>query len=193
MPFLVLYGRDPPHLVYYGKVKTVVGTVEQYLEERDRMLQELKRNLLKAQQQMKTHADGYRRNENFAAGDRVYLKLRPYQQRTVARQVNEKLAPRYFGPFEVLEKIGLVAYRLLLPNTARIHNVFHVSQLKHAIGNRVATPNLPAILTEEMEVLLQPEVVEGVREGGRDKEVLTRWQGLPEYEATWEEFVVLNG
>lgn len=49
-PFRVLYGRDPPHLVYYGKTKTVVGMVKQYLEERDRVLKELKVHMFKAQQ-----------------------------------------------------------------------------------------------------------------------------------------------
>ncbi|KAL6547259.1 hypothetical protein OROMI_022980 [Orobanche minor] len=149
--------------------------------------------MFKAQQQMKKQVDAHRREESFAVGDRVYLKLRPYRQRTLARRVNEKLAPRYFGPFEVEEKIGHVAYRLLLPDTARIHNVFHVSQLKRAIGNRVATPHLPATLTEEMEVLLQPEAVEGVREGTKGTEVLIRWRDLPDFEATWEEYDMLNG
>lgn len=135
---------------------------------------------------MKKNVDAHRREESFDIGDQVYLKLRPYRQRTVARRVNEKLAPRYFGPFEVIEKIGHVAYRLLLPETARIHAVFHVSQLKRAIGDRVVVPHLPATLTEGMEVILQPDVVEGVREGVKGREVLVRWKDLPKYEATWE-------
>lgn len=191
-PFRVLYGRDPPHLLHYGNVPTPVSTVDQYLLERDQVLQELRGYLFRAQQLMKTRADEHRRDVQFAVGDWAYLKLKPYRQRSVAQRRNEKLALRFFGPFEVLEKIGKVAYRLKLPASARIHDVLHVSQLRRAIGNRVAAPQLPATLTEEMEVLLQPNRVEGVRDGTRGPEVLIRWKDLPEYEATWEPFEAIN-
>ena len=178
----------PPHLVYYGSLKTPVSSVDQYLEERDQMLDTLRRQLLRAQQAMKTKADGHRREVHYQVGVQVYLKLQPYRQRTVVKRRNEKLAPRFFGPFEVLAKIGKLAYRVKLPNTARIHNVFHVSQLNLAIGTREASLQLPATLTEEMEVVLQPDQVEGVRKGVDGKEVLIRWKDLPEYDATWEPF-----
>lgn len=158
--------------------------MEEYLEERDLMMGELKKYLLHAQQLMKIKADKHRREEEFVVGDRVFLKLQPYRQRTVARRPNEKLAPRYFGPFEVLERIGRVAYRLRLPDSARIHDVFHISQLKKAVGNHLVLPQLPSTLTADMEVLLEPAQIEGVREGASGQEVLIRWKDLPSYEAT---------
>ncbi|KAJ9536303.1 hypothetical protein OSB04_un000512 [Centaurea solstitialis] len=187
-PFRILYGRDSPHLVYYGSQRTSLGTVEEYLEERDVVLRDLKEYLMRAQQLMKANADKRRKDEEFTVGERLFLKLQPYRQHSVARRVNEKLSPRYFGPFEVLKRIGRVAYRLKLPDSSKIHDVFHVSQLKKAIGNHLALPSLPATLTADMEVLLQPERVEGVREGTSGREVLIRWKDLPTYEATWERF-----
>ncbi|KAI0497126.1 hypothetical protein KFK09_023454 [Dendrobium nobile] len=188
-PFKVLYGRDPPHLVHFGSSSTPVSSVEEYLEERDRVLEELKRHLLRAQQIMKKQADGHRKDIQFAAGERVFLKLRPYRQKTVANRRNEKLAPRYFGPYEVLEKIGSVAYRLKLPPSATIHPVFHVSQLRKAIGEYTANSELPATLTEDLEVILEPMELKGVRQKeDKTKEVLIQWKNLPDYEATWEPY-----
>lgn len=112
---------------------------------------------------MKAQADGKRRDVQFVVGELVYLKLRRYRQGTVARRFNAKLAPKFYGPFEILEKIGAVAYRLKLPASAAIHPVFHVSQLKKAIGAQESAPELPKGLTDDMEVLLEPEEVLGTR------------------------------
>lgn len=79
------------------------------------MLDELKFHLVRAQEKMKMVADKHRRDIQFEVGDLVYIKLRPYHLRTLARKPNEKLGPKYFGPFEVIKLIGPMAYRLQLP------------------------------------------------------------------------------
>ena len=57
---------------------------------------------------MKDQADKKRRDVTFQIGDFVYVKLRPYRQLSVASRINQKLSPRFFGPFEILDKIGTV-------------------------------------------------------------------------------------
>lgn len=89
------------------------------------------------QHRMKKYADQGQRNLEFQKGDMVYLKLWPYCQRSLARHINEKLSPIYFRPYELVQKIGQVAYKLDLPKTAAIHPVFNVSLLKKAIGDTI--------------------------------------------------------
>lgn len=72
-------------------------------------------------------------------GDWVLLKLQPHRQVTIRQGKQNKFSPKYYGPFEVIEKIGAVAYRLSLPEQSQIHNVFHVSQLKERRGERQAS------------------------------------------------------
>ena len=66
-------------------------------------------------------------------GERVFLKLQPFKQKTMHKKLG-KLGPKFYGPFKVLKKIRAVAYKLELAEEANIHLVFHVSCLKAKIG-----------------------------------------------------------
>jgi hypothetical protein len=67
--------------------------------------------------------------------DMVYLKLQPHIQSSMAPRSNHKLSFRYYGPFKILQRVGVVAYKLQLPPEAKIHPVVHVSQLKQHLAN----------------------------------------------------------
>jgi hypothetical protein len=84
---------------------------------------------------MKKYADLKRSERSFLVGDWVYLKLQLYRQVSVKESGNsKKLKPKFYGPFEVLTKVGNVAYHLNLPPGSLIYFVFHVSQLKKRVG-----------------------------------------------------------
>ena len=93
----------------------------------------------------------------------MYLKLQLYRRRSLARSTNEKLAPRYFGPYSIIQRIGTVAYKLELPKSSSIHTVFHDSQLKKALGEGVNSQPLPPMLSAELEWLVEPKMVLAVR------------------------------
>lgn len=89
-------------------------------------------------------------------GDWVYLKLQPYRQQTIAIRTSLKLCSQYFGPFQVVERIGSVAYKLKLPDHSKVHPVFHVSLLKKHVGNMpITTINLPEYNQDDI-VPLEP-------------------------------------
>ena len=75
----------------------------------------------------------HRRPLEFESGDHVFLKVSPMKG-VVRLRARGKLSPRYVGPFEVLERVGEVAYKIALPPALeKIHNVFHISQLRRYI------------------------------------------------------------
>ena len=78
---------------------------------------------------MKNHADKKRSFREFQVGGKVFLKLQPYVQTSVALRANHKLSFKDYGPYPVIERINEVAYKLQLPPQAAVHPVFHVSQL----------------------------------------------------------------
>ncbi|KAA0045026.1 Transposon Ty3-G Gag-Pol polyprotein [Cucumis melo var. makuwa] len=111
-PFQVAYGRKPPSLLSYGDGETINSTVDEQLRERDIALGALRKHLRLAQDQMKKYADPKRRDVEYQVGDLVFLRIRPYRQLSLRRKRNEKLSPKFFRPYKILETVGSVAYKL---------------------------------------------------------------------------------
>jgi hypothetical protein len=136
---------------------------------------------------MKSQADKGRTERVFEAGDKVFLKLQPYLQSSVAFRANHKLAFKFYGPFEIEQKVGTVAYKLKLPANSLIHPVIHVSQLKKCVpSNRVEAAELP----DEPPDFQEPEKILARRSrslgSSTVREGLIRWTGMADTLATWE-------
>jgi hypothetical protein len=94
----------------------------------DQMIK-IKHNLKATQDRQKSYADSKRTHREFKVGDHVFLKVKTNRS-SLKLGSCAKLASRFCGPFEILERIGPVAYMLALPTSMTVHNVFHVSLLK---------------------------------------------------------------
>lgn len=187
-PYEAVYGQPPPIHLPYLAGESKVQVVAKCLEEREKMMLILKFHLLRAQHRMKQMADKHRSERSFEIGDWVFLKLQPYRQQTVVNRSSQKLSPKYFGPYKVIDKFGPVAYKLELPTSSQIHPVFHVSQLKKLVGNVTTTTQLPSViyeaLTKTPESILERKMVQ--RKGQAATMVLVKWENQLEEEATWE-------
>ncbi|KAH9770474.1 hypothetical protein KPL71_012393 [Citrus sinensis] len=189
-PFQALYGRPPPSVSRYIPGSSNVHEVDKELMSRDDLLKLLKQNLEMAKNRMKQQADRHRRDVQFDIGDLVYLKLQPFRQQSVFKRANQKLASKYYGPFPIIEKIGVSAYKLQLPEGTKIHPVFHVSCLKKRIGDGEVPLYTTPPVSDDGILELQPATVKDFRwvkrTGKLHMEVLVHWSHLPEEEATWE-------
>jgi hypothetical protein len=190
-PFQALYGYAPQPISTYVPGSTAVEAVDSQLQTRDKLLALLKRNLQVAQARMKGFYDKKHTERSFEVGDWVYLKLQPYRQHSVERRTCHKLSPRCYGPFQVEQRIGTVAYKLKLPSSARIHPVFHVSLLKKKVGDAsVISYHLPPGIDPSNPRWYPAKILErGVFKKGNAPIIkwLIQWLGSSVEEATWEE------
>lgn len=138
-PFEAVYGRVPPTIRVYDPPSYAERSEADFeLLDRDATLKRLKDHIAAAQNRMKQLYDRKHRDPVYEVGSWVYVKAQPYRQLTLRPLANQKLSHRFFGPFQILERIGPVAYRLDLPPTSKVHSVFHVSLLKARVGPTTA-------------------------------------------------------
>jgi hypothetical protein len=127
--FEALYGRKCNTLViWYKKIdRATVGIV--LIREMEEQMPKIKQNLKVAQDWNKSYADKSRIHREFKAGVHVFLKVKANKSSLKLGNCS-KLVDHYYGPFEILERLGPVEYMLALLASMSIHNVFHVSFLK---------------------------------------------------------------
>ncbi|GJZ38100.1 putative reverse transcriptase domain-containing protein [Tanacetum coccineum] len=151
----------------------------------------IKEKLKAARDRQKSYADNRRKPLEFEVGDRVMLKVSPWKG-VIRFGKKGKLAPRYVGPFEILKRIGLVAYRLKLPEELNgVHDTFHVSNLKKCLADASLHVPLDEIkvdktlrFVEEPVEILNREVKSLKR--SKIALVKVRWNSKRGPEFTWE-------
>ena len=133
---MTLYGYHPPSITYSLTVSCKVQAVEYHMSHQQQVLQLLKDKLNIAQNQLKRQAYQHRSEWSFNVGDWVFLRLKPYKKMSLKNtKTDNKLSPKYYGPYKVLQNIDSMAYKLELPTSSRVHLVFHVSCLKKVIDD----------------------------------------------------------
>ena len=129
-PYEDLYGRKCRTLVCWTELNEhkVIGL--DIVKDTEEKVQAIQKRLKAASDRQKSYADLKRRDITYEVGDKVFLKVSPW--RKILRFGKKgKLSPRFIGPYEVLERIGPVDYRLALPlELVKLHNVFHVLMLR---------------------------------------------------------------
>ncbi|GJS18148.1 putative reverse transcriptase domain-containing protein [Tanacetum coccineum] len=129
-PFEALYGRKCRSPVCWTEVGEAQILGPELIQETTEKIVQIKQRMQAARDRQKSYADLKRKPMEFQVGDKVMLKVSPWKG-VVRFGKRGKLNPRYVGPFKVIERVGEVAYKLELPEElSRVHNTFHVSNLK---------------------------------------------------------------
>ncbi|KAH0669578.1 hypothetical protein KY285_023739 [Solanum tuberosum] len=191
-PFEALYGRrcrSPVGWFEVGEVALLGPDLVMDALEKVRMIRE---RLKTAQSRQKSYADVRRRDLEFKVGDWVYLKV-SLMKVVVRFGKKGKLSPRYVGPYEIIRRVGKVAYELGLPKEMElVYPVFHVSMLRKCVGDPNAIVPLEVVgvvednLTyEEVPVQILDRQVKRLR----NKEVASvkvLWRNQQVESDTWE-------
>ena len=190
-PYEALYGRKCRTPLCWSEVGEDRILGPEIIQETTEKIQMIREKMKQAQDRQKSYADNRRRPLEFDEGNHVYLKVTP-RLRLKGPFKSRKLSPRYVGPYQILERIGEVAYRLALPpSLSEMHDVFHVSQLRRFIPDPLQ-PILPDSVEIEADLTFEPQPSRIV---GRETKVLrnkeiplvkVQWDATHPGDATWE-------
>ncbi|KAD2034901.1 hypothetical protein E3N88_12326 [Mikania micrantha] len=190
-PFEALYGRKYRSPVCWNELGEAQITGPELVQETTSKIMRIRENLTTARSRQKTYADKRRKPLEFQVNDMVLLKVSPWKG-VVRFGKKGKLAPRYVGPFKVLERIGKLAYRLELPHElSNMHPTFHVSNLKKCLSEENLHVPLDEVrIDESMQFIEKPvKIVDREVKTLKNKRipiVLVKWDSKRGPELTWE-------
>jgi len=190
-PFQALYGRKCRSPLAWAEVGESQLIGPEIVVETTDVIAKVKKQLIVARDRQKSYADVRRRPLEFEIGDFVLLRVSPWKG--VIRFVKRgKLAPRYIGPYEILERVGSVAYRLKLPQElSGVHDVFHVSNLRKCLVDPSDHVPMDEIqVDQKLNFVEKPiEILDRDVKKLKNKRftiVKVRWQSKRGPEFTWE-------
>ncbi|KAL0562094.1 hypothetical protein IC582_002544 [Cucumis melo] len=190
-PFEALYGKCCRSPVCWDEVGEQRLMGPELVQSTNEAVQKIRSRMHTAQSRQKSYADVRRKDLEFEVGDKVFLKVAPIRG-VVRFERRGKLSPRFVGPFEILERIGPVAYRLALPpSLSTVHDVFHVSMLRKYVSDPSHVVDYePLEIDENLSYVEQPvEVLAREVKTLRNKQiplVKVLWRNHRVEEATWE-------
>ncbi|GJT40227.1 reverse transcriptase domain-containing protein [Tanacetum coccineum] len=190
-PFEALYGRKCRSPVIWNEVGESQLIGPELVQETTEKIVQIRERLKTARSRQKCYADKRRKPLEFQVGDRVLLRVSPWKG-VVRFGKRGKLAPRFVGPFEIVERIGPVAYRLRLPQELScIHDVFHVSNLKKCLAESDIQIPLEEIRVNDKVYFIEEPVEIVDRQIKKLKRswipiVKVRWDSRRGAEFTWE-------
>ena len=190
-PFEALYGRKCRSPLAWAQVGDSQIMGPEIVEETTNNIIQIKERLKIARDRQKSYADVRRKPLEFSVGDRVLLKVSPWKG--IVRFVKRgKLGPRYIGPFEIIERIGPVAYRLKLSEElSGVHDVFHVSNLRKCLVDATHHVPMDEIRVDEQLKFVEKPIEVMDRKVRKLKKtwyaiVKVRWSSRRGPEFTWE-------
>ncbi|GKA84713.1 putative reverse transcriptase domain-containing protein [Tanacetum coccineum] len=134
-PFEALYGRKCRSPIMWAEVREGQLIGHELVQETTEKISQIKDRLKVARDRHKSYADKRRKPLEFSVSDYVLLKVSPWKG-VVRFRKKGKLAPRFVGPFEIIEKVGPMTYQLYLPEELNgVHDTFHVANLKKCLAN----------------------------------------------------------
>ena len=190
-PFEALYGRKcRTPICWYETGESVVLGPELVRETTEKV--KLIREKMKASQsRQKSYHDKRRKELEFSAGDHVFLRVTPVTG--VGRALkSKKLTPRFIGPYQILDRVGKVAYRVALPpNLSNLHDVFHVSQLRKYVPDPSHVVQMDDVqVRDNLTVETKPIRIDArevkVLRGKEIELVKVVWLGAAGESMTWE-------
>ncbi|GJU58738.1 putative reverse transcriptase domain-containing protein [Tanacetum coccineum] len=190
-PFEALYGRKCRLVIMWAEVGEGQLIGPELVQETTEKISHIKDRLKVARDHQKSYADKRRKPLEFSVGDYVLLKVAPWKG-VVRFRKKGKLAPRFVRPFEIVEKVGHVAYRLDLPEELNgVHDTFHVSNLKKCLADPTLQVPLDEILVDAKLNFVEEPVKILEREFKKLKcsriaIVKVRWNSKRGPEFTWE-------
>ncbi|GJV33502.1 putative reverse transcriptase domain-containing protein [Tanacetum coccineum] len=190
-PFEALYGRKCRSPVLWAEIgeSSLIGP--ELVQETTNKVVLIKEKLKAARDRLKSYANNRRKPLELEVEDRVMLKVLPWKG-VIRFRKKGKLAPRYVGPFEILERIGPIAYRLRLPEElSRVHDTFHVSNLKKCLADASLHMPLDEIKVDKTLRFVKEPIEIMNREvkslkRSRISLVKVRWDSKRGHEFTWE-------